>query len=70
MMQRMRNRQLAASGLNAAVEQVEFFTIGNGRRPPRIHKAGLRFVANDCVDSRTATSSGTHEIEQQSTTSG
>jgi hypothetical protein len=46
MMQRM-NRQLAASGLNAAVEQVEFFTIGNGRPAARIHKAGLRFVAND-----------------------
>jgi len=46
MMQRM-NHQLASSGLNAAVEQVEFFTIGNGRPAARIHKAGLRFVAND-----------------------
>jgi hypothetical protein len=26
---------------------VEFFTIGNGRPATRIHKAGLRFVAND-----------------------
>jgi len=46
MMQQM-NQQLAAAGLHVAIEQVEFFTIGNGRPANRLHKAGTRFVAND-----------------------
>ena len=41
------NRQLAASGLNIAVEQVEFFTLGAGRPSVRIHQQGFRWVAND-----------------------
>ncbi len=41
------NQQLAAMGLNLAVEQIEFFTIGNGRPVNRIHQEGFRWVAND-----------------------
>ena len=41
------NRQLAASGLNIAVEQVEFFTFGAGRPSFRIHQQPFRWVAND-----------------------
>ena len=41
------NRQLAASGLNIAVEQVEFFTLGAGRPSVRVHQSGFRWVAND-----------------------
>jgi hypothetical protein len=41
------NRQLASSGLNIAVEQVEFFTLGNGRPSYRIHQQPFRWVAND-----------------------
>ena len=41
------NRQLAASGLNIAVEQIEFFTLGDGRPSNRIHEQGFRWVAND-----------------------
>jgi len=41
------NRQLAASGLNIAVEQVEFFTLGAGRPSVRIHQEPFRWVAND-----------------------
>ena len=41
------NRQLAASGLNIAVEQVEFFTIGSGRPSVRVHQQEFRWVAND-----------------------
>jgi hypothetical protein len=41
------NRQLASSGLNIAVEQVEFFTFGQGRPSFRIHQQPFRWVAND-----------------------
>ena len=41
------NRQLASSGLNIAVEQVEFFTFGSGRPSFRIHQQPFRWVAND-----------------------
>ncbi|MET0163709.1 MAG: matrixin family metalloprotease [Vicinamibacterales bacterium] len=41
------NRQLAASGLNIAVEQVEFFTFGSGRPSVRIHQQPFSWVAND-----------------------
>ena len=41
------NRQLAASGLNIAVEQIEFFTIGSGRPSVRVHQQPFRWVAND-----------------------
>ena len=41
------NRQLAASGLDIAVEQIEFFTIGAGRPSFRIHQQPFRWVAND-----------------------
>lgn len=41
------NAQLAAQGLNIAVEQIEFFTIGNGRPSNRIHQQPFRWVAND-----------------------
>ncbi|MGH8636619.1 MAG: matrixin family metalloprotease [Burkholderiales bacterium] len=41
------NRQLAASGLNIAVEQVEFFTFGAARPSFRIHQQPFRWVAND-----------------------
>jgi hypothetical protein len=41
------NRQLAASGLNIAVEQIEFFTFGSARPSFRIHQQPFRWVAND-----------------------
>lgn len=41
------NAQLAARGLNIAVEQIEFFTIGGGRPSNRIHAQPFRWVAND-----------------------
>jgi hypothetical protein len=41
------NQQLRAMGLGIAVEQIEFFTIGQGRPSVRIHQTGLRWVAND-----------------------
>jgi hypothetical protein len=41
------NRQLATSGLNIAVEQVEFFTFGAARPSFRIHQQPFRWVAND-----------------------
>jgi hypothetical protein len=51
------NRQLAASGLNIAVEQVEFFTLGAGR--PRFESTSSRFVGL-----RT-----THDVSRMATTS-
>jgi hypothetical protein len=41
------NRRLAASGWNIAIEQVEFFTIGQGRPENRLHQLPFRWVAND-----------------------
>jgi len=41
------NQQLRAMGLNIAVEQIEFFTIGQGRPSNRIHAQEFRWVAND-----------------------
>lgn len=41
------NAQLAARGLNIAVEAVEFFTIGQGRPGNRIHQQPFRWVPND-----------------------
>lgn len=41
------NEQLAAMGMNIAVEQIEFFTIGTGRPSVRIHQQEFRWVAND-----------------------
>lgn len=41
------NARLRDAGLNLAVEQIEFFTIGAGRPANRIHQTGLRWVAND-----------------------
>ncbi len=41
------NKQLAAQGLNIAVEQIEFFTFGLGRPVNRIHQQPFRWVAND-----------------------
>jgi hypothetical protein len=41
------NQILRGSSLRIAVEQVEFFTIGQGRPANRIHQTGLRWVAND-----------------------
>ena len=41
------NDQLAAQGLNIAVEAIEFFTIGNGRPSNRIHQQPFRWVAGD-----------------------
>ncbi|MFQ5772803.1 MAG: matrixin family metalloprotease [bacterium] len=41
------NEQLAAQGLNMAVESIEFFTIGAGRPSNRIHQQDFRWVAND-----------------------
>jgi hypothetical protein len=41
------NAQLRGTQLNVAIEQIEFFTIGQGRPPARIHEAGLRWVPND-----------------------
>jgi hypothetical protein len=41
------NDQLQAEGLNLAVEQIEFLTIGGGRPVNRIHQTPSRWVAND-----------------------
>jgi hypothetical protein len=41
------NERLAAMGLNIAVEQIEFFTIGGGRPSNRIHQQEFRWVAGD-----------------------
>jgi hypothetical protein len=41
------NAQLRASGFQIAVEQVEFFTIGEGRPAARLHQSELRWVPND-----------------------
>jgi len=41
------NEQLAAQGLNIAVEAIEFFTIGKGRPSNRIHQQPFRWVAGD-----------------------
>jgi hypothetical protein len=41
------NGQLATMGLNIAVEQIEFFTIGQGRPSNRIHAQPFRWVAGD-----------------------
>ena len=41
------NRQLAAKGFNAAIEAIDFFTIGNGRPGIRIHQLPFRWVPND-----------------------
>jgi hypothetical protein len=41
------NRELAQRGLGIAVEQIEFFTIGGGRRSNRIHQQEFRWAPND-----------------------
>lgn len=41
------NDQLAAMGLDIAVEQIEFFTIGLGRPSNRIHQQTFRWVPGD-----------------------
>jgi hypothetical protein len=41
------NAQLAGSGLEIAVEAIEFFTIGAGRPSARIHQQEFRWVPND-----------------------
>lgn len=41
------NEELAAKGMNIAVEAVEFFTIGQGRPSNRIHQQPFRWVAGD-----------------------
>jgi hypothetical protein len=41
------NQSLKAMGLTIAVEQMEFFTIGQGRPSNRIHQQEFRWVAND-----------------------
>lgn len=41
------NRQLAARGLSIAVQQVEFYTIGEGRPANRILQLPFRWVPND-----------------------
>lgn len=41
------NEQLAAMGLDIAVESIEFFTIGLGRPSNRIHQQPFRWVPND-----------------------
>jgi hypothetical protein len=41
------NRELARRGLGIAVEQIEFFTIGQGRPSNRIHQQQFRWVPND-----------------------
>jgi hypothetical protein len=41
------NKQLQASGLNIAVEEVDFFTIGQARPSFRVHQQPFRWVAND-----------------------
>ena len=41
------NERLAQMGLNIAVEQIEFFTIGQGRPSNRIHQQEFRWVPGD-----------------------
>ncbi len=41
------NRELARRRLGIAVEQIEFFTIGEGRPSNRIHQQVFRWVPND-----------------------
>ena len=41
------NKQLRSQGLNIAIEQIEFFTIGGGRPSNRIHQQVFGSVAND-----------------------
>jgi len=41
------NRELARRGLGISVEQIEFFTIGEGRPSNRIHQQEFRWVPND-----------------------
>jgi Matrixin len=41
------NARLRSTGLGIAVEQIEFFTIGQGRPSNRIHAQEFRWVAND-----------------------
>ena len=41
------NQQLRALGLHVALEQLEFYTIGQGRPSARVHQQGFRWVAND-----------------------
>ena len=41
------NRELARRGLGIAVEQIEFFTVGQGRPSNRIHQQQFRWVPND-----------------------
>ena len=41
------NVQLAATGANYGVEGIDFFTIGQGRPPIRIHQLPTRWVPND-----------------------
>ncbi len=41
------NQQLAAQGLNVAIESADFFTIGNGRPSARLHQLPYRWVPND-----------------------
>jgi hypothetical protein len=41
------NQRLLDAGLNIAVEQIEFFTIGGGRPSNRIHQQEFRWVAGD-----------------------
>jgi hypothetical protein len=41
------NQRLRARGLEIAVEQIEFFTIGQGRPSTRIHAQEFRWVPND-----------------------
>ena len=41
------NESLRASGLGIAIEEISFFTIGQGRPGIRIHQSGLRWVAGD-----------------------
>jgi hypothetical protein len=41
------NEQLATQGMNIAVEEIEFFTIGKERPTTRIHQQPFRWVAKD-----------------------
>jgi hypothetical protein len=41
------NKQLRSKGLDIAVEQIEFFTIGGGRPSARIHSQTFQWVAGD-----------------------
>ena len=41
------NQNLLANGWNIAVEQIEFFTIGQSRPSNRVHQQEFRWVAND-----------------------